>query len=226
MTVKSDVLLLLEQSAGGLTDGQLASALGKNHAQINVLCRQLETDGNVVRDRASGQIVNREPAGPSIRERPPVESAATAPQEWFGEASVQAALVAYLAGSGWAIKRVADTVSRERGVDVVAERAGQQLLVEVKGWPSTRYARGPRAGEEKPTHPSVQAKVWYADVLLAVARLRQTHREGDIAIGLPDLPRYRSLLAETSHALAALKIQVLLVSEPDQVRSWKPDGAR
>ncbi|MDP9460681.1 MAG: hypothetical protein M3Q22_10680 [Actinomycetota bacterium] len=89
---------------------------------------------------------------------------------------------------------------------------------------STTYARGPRIGQPKPTPPTLQAKHWYADLLLSVARLRQRHTEDVIAIGLPDTARYRTLLAETSRALAALEVQVLLVSEPDRVEPW-PMGA-
>src|SRR5680860_722115 len=57
--------------------------------------------------------------------------------EWWWEGRVQAAVVRHLAASGWDIRRVVDTASRERGVDIEATRDGQHLLVEVKGYPCT-----------------------------------------------------------------------------------------
>lgn len=70
----------------------------------------------------------------------PVEAKAStddAPQTaWFWEGNVQAAVVRYLAGDGWHIRRVADTASRERGVDIEGDRDGVRLLVEVKGYPA------------------------------------------------------------------------------------------
>lgn len=50
-----------------------------------------------------------------------------------GEGNVQSRVATHLAATGWSIIRVADTAQRERGVDIIAERAGQRLLVEVKG---------------------------------------------------------------------------------------------
>lgn len=69
--------------------------------------------------------------------------------EWFWEGNVQAAVVAHLAAEGWRILRVADTHSREHGVDIQARRRGTRLLVEVKGYPSSTYARGDKAGQPK-----------------------------------------------------------------------------
>ncbi len=66
-------------------------------------------------------------------------------------------LLTHLVGQGWRVLRVADTAMREGGTDIVAERDGQRLHVEVKGWPSTSYADPARAGEQKRTLPTVQA---------------------------------------------------------------------
>jgi hypothetical protein len=52
------------------------------------------------------------------------------------EATVQARLAAYLAGDGWDIRRVADTASREPGVDIIAGKGTRNLVIEVKGFPS------------------------------------------------------------------------------------------
>ena len=47
---------------------------------------------------------------------------------------------------------------------------GSELLVEVKGWPSTTYAKGERAGQPKPTQPTLQATHWFAEGLTTLIR--------------------------------------------------------
>ena len=76
---------------------------------------------------------------------------------------------------GWDVRRVADTASRERGVDVEAALDGKQLLIEVKGYPSTTYASGDRAGETKRTSAPLQARAYFSDALLAGVLLRADH---------------------------------------------------
>jgi len=57
----------------------------------------------------------------------------------------------------WTIERLADTASRARGFDILASKDGRAIAVEVKGYPSTRYAHGVKQGQPKPTNPTVQA---------------------------------------------------------------------
>lgn len=80
---------------------------------------------------------------------------------------MQAAVVRHIAAEGWDIRRVADTASRERGVDIEAVLDGTQLLIEVKGYPSTTYASGDRAGETKRTSAPLQARAYFSHALLA-----------------------------------------------------------
>lgn len=130
--------------------------------------------------------------------------------EWFWEGNVQAALARHLAADGWAIEQTADTASRERGIDLVASKPGRRMAVEVKGYPATVYARGPRAGTPKPTAPTNQARHWYGQALLA-AILTENYDERVLAF--PDFPRYRELLTRSDWALRSLRIAVYLVSE-------------
>jgi hypothetical protein len=67
--------------------------------------------------------------------------------DWFWEGNVQEALAGYLEGKGWSIRSLADTAARSRGIDIVAVRGSTQLLVEVKGYPSTTY----KGADEGPT---------------------------------------------------------------------------
>lgn len=133
------------------------------------------------------------------------------------EANVQALVVAHLVQEGWRILSVADTASKEHGIDIVAERRGTTLGIEVKGYPTTTYADPRRVGEIKPTQPTTQAVHWYAQAMLAAMRLR--HRQPDYrsVIALPDFPRYQRLIEETESSLALAGIEVWLVEQSGAV---------
>ncbi|MBM0207365.1 hypothetical protein JNW90_33590 [Micromonospora sp. STR1s_5] len=95
--------------------------------------------------------------------------------DWFWEGNVVDAVERHLADTGWRIEKKADTHSKERGVDLEASQAGRQLLIEVKGYPSTTYRDPRRAGEVKPTNPTNQAQQWYSRALLKAMRLQTSH---------------------------------------------------
>lgn len=135
--------------------------------------------------------------------------AAVAPSpEWHTETNIQASLVTSLATQGWRILAVANTATKEHGIDVVAERDGHTVGIEVKGFPSREYADPARAGESKRTSPSTQAAHWYSQAVLAAMRLRGKEPTWRSVIVLPDFPRYRALHAETSGSLDAARIDV------------------
>ncbi|WP_107767029.1 hypothetical protein [Nocardioides terrigena] len=137
--------------------------------------------------------------------------------EWHTEANVQASLVTALAAEGWRILSVANTATKEHGIDVIAARNGQTVGVEVKGFPSRGYADPARAGELKRTSPSTQAGHWYSQAVLAAMRLRGKEPTWGSVIALPDFPRYRDLHAETAGSLAAAQIDVWWVDQTGAV---------
>ncbi len=137
--------------------------------------------------------------------------------EWHTEANVQAALVTALAGEGWRILSVANTATKEHGIDVIASRDGLTVGVEVKGFPSRNYADPARAGEAKRTSPGTQAGHWYSQAVLAAMRLRGKEPAWGSVIALPDFPRYRDLHAETAGSLAAAQIEVWWVDQAGTV---------
>ncbi len=158
--------------------------------------------------------------GAAAASTPPRPTAATPVEvggEWHTEANVQAALVTALAGEGWRILSVANTATKEHGIDVIASRDRRTVGVEVKGFPSRNYADPARAGEAKRTSPSTQAGHWYSQAVLAAMRLRTKEPEWGSVIALPDFPRYRDLHAETAGSLAAAKIEVWWVDEAGTV---------
>lgn len=75
-------------------------------------------------------------------------------EEWHTEANAQAAVVTNLAGRGWRILSVANTATKERGIDVIAVLDGCTAGVEVKGFPSRNYADPSRSSETKRTPPA------------------------------------------------------------------------
>ncbi|GAA1157843.1 hypothetical protein GCM10009630_65030 [Kribbella jejuensis] len=218
MTIRDDVLQLLQSNEEGMTDAQLAAELGKLHQQINSRCRQLAAEGLIVRDSSSGVILNRlrsaAPAAPGGHAPEPSTEQASGPARgWPHESAVQGALVGWLARDGWRILRVADTETQERGTDVIAERNGTRLLVEVKGYPGTTYARGAKAGQAKPTPPTLQASHWLAAALLKAMRMRGADTDARVAVAMPDYPRYRSILSEIEASLRGAGVEVWLLSE-------------
>jgi hypothetical protein len=122
-----------------------------------------------------------------------------------------------LPGRGWTIESVADTASRQRGIDLVAIKGDRRLAVEVKGYPGTVYARGERAGQPKPTAPTTQARHWYAQALLTAVLTGGSDERTEIALAFPDMPRFRELIGRSEWALRGLGLRVFLADESGHV---------
>lgn len=142
--------------------------------------------------------------------------------EWFWEGNIQRRIGDWLQADGWTIRSAADTAARKRGIDLIAVRGKRTLLVEVKGYPSRRYVRGPKAGEAKPTPPGLQARHWFAEALLSALLRQDEMPRAQLALGFPDKSRYRDLLEKTQSALRALGVRIFLVSEDGIVREGLP----
>lgn len=166
-------------------------------------------------------------AGSVSASRPPARVARPAPsgrarEEWHWEGRVQSVLAEYLSREGWSIERLADTARGQTGVDILGRHGRRTLAIEVKGYPSLYYARGPRAGERKPTPPTQQASHWLAGALHAtiVARARDVATE--YAIALPDVKRYRDLVGEVDWALRRLGFGLYFVNQDGSVEQTLP----
>jgi hypothetical protein len=130
---------------------------------------------------------------------------------------VQAMVVAYLGRDGWQIISIADTVRRERGIDVVAARGNDTLAIEVKGFPGRGFADPRRRGEKKRAHPNGQATGWYGRAALAAMLTRSRLPQARSAIALPDFPRYRDLFDETAEYFEKCGIELWWVSKEGEV---------
>jgi hypothetical protein len=225
MTVGDDVLRALRARPTGMSDTEPAAMLHKRHQHINQTCRTFASQGLITGDSSYDGIVNRVAGDVSAPRVPATQQAAhiAGEQEWAREGNVRSRVAAHLAPRGWSIIRVADTAQRERGANIIAGRDSQRLLVEIKGWPSSIYARDERAGQPRPTQPTLQASHWFAEALACLIR-PGTEPGSQLAMGLPDIPRHRTLLGETGWALNQLDIAVYLATAEGAVEIWEREN--
>jgi hypothetical protein len=152
--------------------------------------------------------------GSAATARTPRASSRSADLAWAREASIQTAVVAWLAAAGWTIERAADTAAREHGPDIVATKTSRRLAVEAKGYPQATYESGEKAGEPKKWHPAAQARTYFGNAVHRALVMRDGMPGTEVAIALPDQPSNRTLVGQVRASLAELKIRVFLVG-PD-----------
>ena len=136
--------------------------------------------------------------------------------DWFWEGNVQARLAKHLEQQGYKVTET-DTFSKTRGVDIIAEKKTEKMLIEVKGYPSNKYVSGSKQGQLKRTQPTLQAHHWFSDVLFAVIRRKSKHPTTKIAIGLPEFTRYIDLIEDARWALDKLGVRVFIITEQGEV---------
>ncbi len=129
------------------------------------------------------------------------------------EAAVQAQVVTFLVAEGWSILRVADTATREHGVDVLArrDRDDRTVAIEVKGFPGSRYADPRRAAEAKSTSPATQARQYFSHALLKALMTADDHPNYESVIALPDVETYRRLHQRVRRSLSRAGVSVLFI---------------
>ncbi|SNT49659.1 hypothetical protein SAMN05421812_107235 [Asanoa hainanensis] len=159
------------------------------------------------------------PAPPAVA---PVERHASTGWPWEG--AVQQVFANLLQRSGWSVTAMADTATKARGVDLLAEAPGRALGAEVKGWPSDTYADPRRAAEAKRTQPSTQAGHWFSQALFKAMLLLDSHPERESLMVLPAHDRYRDLAARTRTGRHAANIHVVLLDQDGTYSSewWQP----
>ena len=172
-TLHDEIERVLRLNGGGPMS---ASAIA--HA-VNAATHYRKRDGSSVtpeqihaRVSKHAERFERTPEGIQLRDKltasdaPPLKSSGDPDAPWYWEGNVQATVAGFLTSEGWVIESVADTASRQQGVDLIATKQTRRLAIEVKGYPGTVYARGERAGQPKPTAPTTQARHWFAQALL------------------------------------------------------------
>jgi hypothetical protein len=144
--------------------------------------------------------------------------ASSADQSWSWEGNVQAAVVRHLVARGWNIRRVANTSTKESGVDIEAISGDRRLLVEVKGYPSAHYSTGAKAGEKKQNH-ATQARHYFAGALLTATLMRADHPGDEVVVALPSYTTYEHLARRTAAVLEQIGVGIWLIDQSGHVRS-------
>jgi hypothetical protein len=131
MTIRERIIQYLKNHPEGIDDDDLSFALGlKSRQQANSRCRQLEKEGFVKRKILNGKIHNFWLDDYSAVKITEAKKTLNPHQEllelskfdlWFWEGYVQSVVVNYLVSQGYLIKSVADTASKQTGVDIVAQ---------------------------------------------------------------------------------------------------------
>ncbi|HSK61739.1 MAG TPA: hypothetical protein VK935_22075 [Actinomycetospora sp.] len=129
-------------------------------------------------------------------------------QAWSRVVNVQALVATWLVRQGATLRWAAvdgDGPAR----DLVASMDGDDVHVEVTGWP----ADGAR------THPTTIAGDWFSAAEQAAAARRRAHPRARIVIALPDTRRYRSLTEQRSASLAGARAEVWFVDPAGAVHA-------
>jgi len=159
-----------------------------------------------------------------VRQAARVQAMSSGTMEWYWEGNVQTTLAHWLEGQGWTIESMAVTATKQRGTDIVATCDGRTMRVEVKGWPTAGYADPARAGEIKKTRPGNQAPKWFSQAVTKVMIDLGAHPTDLVAIGLPDWPKFRTLISATEASLRKLGVGLFLVAEDGSVEERLPLG--
>jgi len=206
-TIRERILEYLNQHPEGVDDDELARALQlKARQQANSRCRKLSTEGFVERRRIGGKIHNFLIA-PERTFAPPVPPEPAEDRPWFGEGNVQQVVVEYLRKADYRIVRFADTATRQPGRDIEAESKIGPLWVTVKGYPE---------GTDR-TRPSTQAGHWFKQALFDIVAWHGEDQAVELALALPDFPRYRDLAARVVWLQPVARFSLIWVMEDGTV---------
>jgi len=136
--------------------------------------------------------------------------------EWFEETNVAREIRDYLHSTGCEIVKFNED-KMQRGPDIEAIKDEQKLIIEVKGYPSDKYVRGPDKGKKKRTPTNLQAKHWFGEALLSLLIAKSNNPSCKIAIGLPKFRVYEELLEKVNFVIEKIEIGFLLVDKEKNV---------
>ncbi|MDD7934017.1 hypothetical protein [Actinomycetospora straminea] len=153
---------------------------------------------------AAEHEVHPPPASSPTYDPPPYDAL----QAWSRVVNVQALVAGWLVRRG-ATLRWATVDGTGPARDLVASLDGDDVHVEVTGWP----ADGAR------THPTTIAGDWFSAAEHAAAERRRAHPRARIVIALPDTRRYRSLAEQRAASLAGARAEVWFVDAAGSVHA-------
>ena len=217
MSIRQRIIDYLLLHPEGTDDDQLAEVLGlKQRQQANRLCRQLESEGLLIRRVVNGKIHNfmvgrDESTPPEVHKKDilAVQPSASNYENWFWEGNVQAIVVRYLVAQNYKICSVANTATKQSGVDIIAKKDGTELWVTVKGYPKGTTH----------TQPMTQAGHWFKDVIFDIIQYRQGSKQLLLAVALPDYPRFRALAKRITWFQATANFVYFWIQEDGNVKT-------
>jgi hypothetical protein len=207
-TLADRVLTALAAASGPLDDETLARrARATSRQAVTLVCRTLEASGRVHREAGSdGKPLFSLAARPDAAATPEPAHADAAPPRPTAEVAmmltedqVKRAVRDYLTAAGYLVHV---TWGHTRGVDILAERGHERLLLEAKG----QVARRPRQTD-------------YFSAALGELIQRMDDPNATYGLGLPDHPQYCALVEKLPDLVwSRLNLVVYLVSEELTVR--------
>ena len=150
-------------------------------------------------------------------------------KDWFWEGNVQLKIADFMREKENFTKiEVADTLKKEQGPDIRAERKTKNGRIEirqvaVKGYPSKYYTQGKKKGQVKRTSRSTQARHWFAQAILELILAKSRDENLQIALGLPDFKVYRNLINRIKWFRKKVNLLCYLVNEKGEVKLLKPE---
>ena len=138
-------------------------------------------------------------------------------EEWYEEMHIAKHIRDYLTNNGYEITRFNED-KMLHGNDLIAVKNGKELIIEVKGFPSRYYVRGPKAGLPKPTHPNLQAKHWFSDALRALMNAKSVNLDAEIAFGFPECKKYHDFIDKISPLLGRLDCHCYFVDQNGSIK--------
>jgi hypothetical protein len=126
-------------------------------------------------------------------------------QGWSRTQNVAAAVAGWLTRRGGRIRAAHASGPAH---DLVAALDGDDIHVEVTGWPPD----GAR------THPTTLAADWFHAAARAAAQRRRAHPQGRVVIALPDTRRYRALVDDDAEVLRRARTEIWFVGPEGEIQ--------
>lgn len=222
MSNREKILEILGKSGPICDDCLSQEAKISNRVATNQICNDLVKSGLAVREQSicpgehKRKLVTRliVDAHPQIDQEKDTSMADgqnddLAKQKWYWEGKIQGKIVDFLQSRKYDIRQVANTATKEPGVDIVAQDAQNvQHLVSVKGFPF-----------ENNKHKNTQARHWFAEALFDLILYRQDYPEATFALGMPDgFPTYDRLRKRIDWFKQTLPFIIYWVNSDGDVR--------
>jgi hypothetical protein len=176
MTLAKQIVELLEQSPG-LSDRQIADMLfgvGKPQQSVNIMCRNLEKHGILIRQNNHGNRIGNYLTGKEIAvSQNQTSNNKAVDEEYLSEDAIKEILESWLVAQGWNVKVAWGHV---HGIDVEAIKDNSRWVIEAKGQGSLNPMR-----------------VNYFLGILGETLQRMEDPNAKYSIALPDIQQFRNL---------------------------------